>query len=444
MLNFIKNNIEKNPLKWLLIYSLAVRLLVLFFYDGYTIVNDSQDYIDLSQWLSTFNLNGYTGERTPGFPLIIALMGGNLQWVIYFQLLLGLFNVYLIFDITKISTNNNLTAFVVAFLCTSFLHFVYYEMAIMTETLSLSLITLLFWFILKFDVFNPNCSWLKLFVLSFLCVFLYFTRPFFIYLPMLLTLFFIFKNFNNNYRSILVKISFILVLPIISFYSWSKLNEKNIGIFGSTYYLGYNLSQTATPFFEKADDNDAVIRDVLVKHRDSILIHNPTQLPMSVWYAYDELLEKTKLTPQELSLELSRISKNLFKNHPVLYLKQVFISWMDFWFEKLMWNPEKITSTVVRKGLIGLWIIIQQYLGLIINLLFLVFSIKKIWISLKNKFRTFDFELLIITTVLAGSIAQALVAYGSNARFSFPFFALIVYFVIINLKRTIQHYVRST
>lgn len=444
MLKTIQENIKKHPLKWLMVYAIAIRCLVLFFYDGFTIVNDSQDYINLGKRLSEFSLNGYTGERTPGFPLLIAIVNNNLQWVAYIQLALGLLNTYLTFDITRVTTGNKLLAFWVGLICTSFLHFVFFEVAIMTETTTLTLLMLIFWFVLKFEVLQINSTLIKLVILSLLCATLYLIRPMFIYLPILLALFFVFANFRFDYKKALIKPFIILTFPLIAFYSWSKLNESNIGIFGSTYYLGYNLSQTATTFFEKIPDNNALIRDILVKHRDSIIEHNPKQLPMSVWYAYDDLISETKLTPQELSLQLGRISTNLFKEHPQLYLKQVFISWRDFWKEQLMWNPEKFKSKIVRTGLIGLWIIIQQYIGLLINLFFLFFSIKTIWLFIKSRFKPFNFQLLLVATVLAGSLAQALVAYGSNGRFSFPYFALIVYFVAINLYSIKRNYVRNT
>ena len=78
---------------------------------------------------------------------------------------------------------------------------------------------------------------------------------------------------------------------------------------------------------------------------------------MTVWYAYPELLEKTGLSPPDLSNELGRISKNLFKAHPDLYLKQVAISWLEFWKGTgLIWNVEQMQNPILRKLYIGFWI----------------------------------------------------------------------------------------
>lgn len=444
MLKKIYNKILEHPVLSLIIYAVIIRVLVLFFYDGYTIVNDSQDYIDLGKKLTEFNLNGYTGQRTPGFPILIALANNNLQLVAYFQLILGVLSTYFIYDISRLRTHKTSIALLIAALTTSFMHYVYFELAIMTETSTLFVLILTFWFMLKYNVLEINSSILKLILLSILCACLYLIRPMFIYIPMLLAIFFTFKNFKQDYKKAFSKSLIIVVLPIMAFYSWSSLNEKNIGVFGSTYYLGINLSQNATTFFEKAPEDDALIRDIFVKHRDSIKINEPDRLAMSVWFAYDELIEKTELSPPELSTKLGEISKYLFKKYPELYFKQVFISWKDFWTDYMVWNPEKVTNKHVRKGLIGLWIIIQQYVSLLINIIFLVFAFKKIILFIKNRFKTFDFELLLVATIILGSLAQALVTYGSNGRFSFPYFPLIVYFVIVNLIALKDKYVRDT
>jgi hypothetical protein len=154
---------------------------------------------------------------------------------------------------------------------------------------------------------------------------------------------------------------------------------------------------------------------------------------MSVWAAYDELLQKTKLAPPELSNKLGEISKKLFINHPLDYFKQIGVSWKDFWFDYIVLKPNQISNKYVRKIFISTWLFIQQYASILINFLFLFFSIKKTISFFKNKFAPFDFDLLIITTVILGSIAQAIVTYGSNGRFSFPYFPLIVYFVFSNI-----------
>ena len=432
----IQDFIIKSPLVFLLIYGVFARLYILITYRSVTIFPDSEDYINLAHYLSQLNLENYTGQRTPGFPTLIALAGENLQITVLFQTLLGLLGIYLLYDFCLMKTKKKTVAFLVTLITTSFLHVLLYEFAILTETLSVTLVLLSFWHIEKQQLLTSKASLKNLIILSVIFAALYLTRPMFIYFPLGFFLFYIVKNFHSNFLKTILKACTILIIPLLCFYSWCSLNESNIGYFTSSYYLGINLSQTATSFFDKAPDEDKLIRDIFVKHRKDIENNQPkSRYPMTVWYAYDELIEETQLSPPDLAHELGQISIGLFKEYPNLYAKQVFISWTEFWSgsSSLLWNVDKNKYYITRKAYVGLWNYIQKPLLVLINILFLVFTLKKIGLFIVSKFRLFDSDLFLIAIVLSGSLAQALVAYGTNSRFCFPFFPLIVYFVIYNL-----------
>ncbi|WP_338731165.1 hypothetical protein [Mangrovimonas cancribranchiae] len=431
ILKKLYTSILKSPLKFLLIYSVLIRLFLVYTYQSVTIFPDSEDYITLAKYISNWSLQGYTGERTPGFPALLALYGNSQKITVLCQLLLGLANMYFLFQLSFKQTQRKDIAFWVTFVFGSFINIVFFEFAILTETLTLTLLLLSFWFISKYHLLSQKASIKHLGVLSVIYSALYLTRPMFIYLPLG---FFLYRlvllwNIKSIYKTLIV-----IVFPALVFYGWNTLNKKNIGLFTSSYYLGFNLAQTATSFFHLVPDEDYVIRDIFVKHRNNVEENEPDHVyPMSVWKAHDELLEETQLTRVELSQELKRISIDLFKKHPDLYLKQVLISWKDFWgsTESLLWNVSKFQNKPVRKALIGFWIYFQKYLLITINILFLVFGFKKLWSFIKHKHM--DFDLFLVAIVLSGSLAQALVAYGSNSRFCIPFFPLIVYFVIYSI-----------
>lgn len=427
--------ILKRPLLYLLIFGFILRILICIFYNTITTYPDSLGYIRLSELLIGFTLENYSGERTPGYPMLIAIANGNLYLTVFFQIIIGLFNIVLIYDFSKIKTKNKTVSFWIALITSSFLHLVFFEFAILTETLTLFFVLLTFWFIEKFNILKSNTSIKYYFFLSIILSCLYLIRPMFIYFPIGLFIFYLVKNFHFGFKRIILKASILLILPLFSYYSWCSLNEKNIGYFTSSYFIGMNLSQTAIPFFEKAPDEDKLIRDIVIKHRElNPKYKSDKKNPMAVWHAWKELSDETKLSPPDLSNELGRISLNLFKQHPDLYLKQVFISWKDFWGSSLFfWRTENINNSFVEKWTYRIWYSFQQYLMILINILFLLFAIKKIYYFIKTKFKIYDSDLLIVAIIISGSFAQALVTYGSNSRFCVPFFSLIVYFVIINL-----------
>ncbi|WP_223033815.1 hypothetical protein [Hanstruepera marina] len=432
----IKAAINRYPLVFLLGYAFLIRLFVFCFYNHVSLFPDTEDYTNLAQYIGNLNLVHYTGQRTPGFPALIALSGQNLNITVFIQTILGLLNCYLLFDFSHRNSKNTNLAFWIAIIVTSFLHVVFYEFAILTETLSFTLVLLSFWYVEKYGLLGNEGKLKHLFILSLIYGLLYLTRPMFIYFPVGFMLFYIVKNFNVDLKNTAFKSLTVVIVPFLCFYGWNKLNENNIGHFTSSYYLGINLAQTATSFFEKAPKEDRLIRDIFVKHRTYVENNLPQSMyPMTVWYAYDELLEETQLSPHELSAELGRISKNLFVVHPDLYAKQVFISWRDFWggASSLLWNADKFKNKTVKHMLVGLWLYIQKPVLLLFNFLFLLFSLIKIIRFIKSKCKIWDYDLFLVLIILSGSLAQALVAYGTNSRFCFPYFALIVYFVLSNL-----------
>jgi len=415
------------------IYAVVIRFIFVVLYNTVTLFPDSEDYINLSK--TVFDLTGYDGKRTPGLPVIINLLGYNLTWVVGFQLILGVMTTYFTYSITSVLSKDKAIGFWTAIIFTSFANVVLFDFAILTETLTTFLLIFSIWLIVYCRLFVSKTKWYFYFLLSLILTWLYLTRPFFIYVPVGFAMFFIVSSFKTNLKSVILKSTIVLSLPLLTYYMWNNHNKKTIGHFTNTTYFGINLTQTATPFFELAKDEHAQIRDIIVRHRDSILIHNPKLEAMSVWDAQIELLQVTNLSQKDLYFKLGDISKQLIKDNPLLYLKQAGKSWLLFWGNQssFYWNIEKINNVYFKQGTLIVWIYIQRYALIIFNVLFLIFAFKKIILFLKNKMRTYDPDLFIVCIIVSGSLAQALIAYGNNSRFCFPFFPLIVYFVINNI-----------
>ena len=78
----------KNPIRNIVFFGILLRaFFFLIFYTSVTVFPDSDGYIELSKLISDFNLKGYHGLRSPGYPLIIALFNQNLYFVVFFSVL---------------------------------------------------------------------------------------------------------------------------------------------------------------------------------------------------------------------------------------------------------------------------------------------------------------------------------------------------------------------
>jgi 4-amino-4-deoxy-L-arabinose transferase-like glycosyltransferase len=435
MLKIINRLSEKQLLVYLLIIGFITRLLFSATYFGVTTAGDSKDYIRLAKTITDLDLSQFQGRRTPGYSFIISLLQNNLVCVVVLQLLLGLFNLYLLYQFVKL-LSNKIVAFLTTIFYNLFTHIIFYEFAILTESITTTLIILSVWFLVKFKLFESKTSLKKHIVFGLILSSLYIVKPMFIYITFGFFCFYILKNWKIKNKLNFIKPFLTFIICCSIYIGWNQFNKSQIGYFTNTQYFGINLAQTTTPFFEKAPNKDATIRDLIVKHRDSVLKINPNldSDAMVVWYAYKDLKKETKLSDVELSNKLGVISKNLIKNNPIKYFKQTGKSWLLFWEKPHIYlNKSNFTYNGFSHLHIILWFNFLSYIVVIFNILFLVFFTKTLFSFFKNRSVLFSYTFFISSIVIVGSIAQALVAYGNNSRFCVPFLPLIIYVVISNI-----------
>lgn len=407
---------QKYTLLLLFAFGLIFRILYCFFDPNVVLTNDSQTYIDLAKLFSSGSIKGYFGGRSPGYSLLLALLGSSTVLLVFAQMIFGVFSSIYWFKILRIFNFKNSISFIIALFFSSFLHVLTYEKTILIETVNLFLVTLLIYFILKKDILET----------SFCLATLVLLKPFYIYLPFVIFSYFAYINFNL--KLILKQKLIVLLLPISIFISWSYVNYMNTGFFVSSTYFGLNKIQNCVNFIEKAPDEYIWIKEPYLKQR---ALHNENGLgnPMCIWYAVDNGdFEYKKMSFPELSNEFGKCADVTIKNNFGLYIKQViFLSFKEFW------NVELSSTNSIDNSVFLKYVWNFQYLFLrIIKTLFLLLIPIYIFRFFKN--RIFTFELLFVLIVLSTSILQALVVYGSNARYSFPFEFLMVTLVFLFIK----------
>jgi len=121
--------------------------LVIFLVSEPIICPDTQSYVDLAEMISKLDLSDFDGLRTPGYPFIILLSGLNLKVVVLVQMIMGVFISYLIATTVYKFTNNTVLSLVASCLYSLFIPFLFYEMAILSET------TAAFFILLSFVLF---------------------------------------------------------------------------------------------------------------------------------------------------------------------------------------------------------------------------------------------------------------------------------------------------
>ncbi|MFD2433466.1 phospholipid carrier-dependent glycosyltransferase [Mesonia maritima] len=255
----------KKYLYYLVGIGFLVRLLIfLGFYTHITIFPDSSGYITLAERIMDFNLSGYSGKRSPGYPLLITLGFGNLYAVVFYQFLLGILTSILWYkSLLKLKFSEKFSFGISVFMST-LLNVIFFETAILVESLVLFLISLIIYRFIKF--YDKPTNYKTEMVTGFLLGLLTLVKPFYAFLPFLFYALFILRDFKI--KKIINKKLILLLFPLIAYFGWSYVNKLNTGYFVSTTFLGLNMAQNCVRFAEKGPDRYNWISEPYVKYRE--------------------------------------------------------------------------------------------------------------------------------------------------------------------------------
>jgi hypothetical protein len=416
---------DKNII-YISVFGLLIRILIFFvFYTHITIFPDSQGYIDLSNHILALSYSGYDGMRTPGYPILLALSFGNLYITIFYQFIFGIITAvlwYLLLQNLRFSKKQSL--YITLFLQT-FIHVYFLETAILMESFVLLLMSLAFYLV----TLNKQTFTIYL-ILGLVFGYLVFTKPFYLFIPCLIYGFWFLKN-PRNYKALASKL-IILVFPIMAYLGWSSVIKKHHGYFSSTTLMGIYITQNCVRFAEKSPEEFKWLFEPYVAYRDKAIAENKN-LAMSIWYAYDDgAYNKYHMEFSEISNALKDYAIVTIANNPMEYLHQVvFYSWKYFWKPNIYWNYNDFNFKYANKIFSTIWFA-QKSILYVFRMIFL-FLIPLIVLKAINK-RKFDMGFVIMTVVFAGSVLQAILTYGTNDRFSFPFEFLIIISVLLYFK----------
>lgn len=434
--NRIGNWIHNNPVKAIVIVGILVRLIVAVLYQYITWYPDSGDYLYLANRMFDFDLSGYEGQRSPGYPLLILLTGFSDVLLVIMQSFMGICTLVIAYNTMLLLNVRKKMSLIVCLSLACYLPIVFFELAVLTETVTLFIISLIFYFYFR-AIKRNEWNWRNILSLSLLCVFLILIKPFYVFLPIVLLFFVLIKK---GLREVCwTKAVLFLGVTLFVFFGWSYVNKVNTNYFVSTTYYGFNLAQNCVSFAEKTTPEFEEIGNIYAKYRDNRI--SDKEIAMSVWDAYTELEETTGLSFPDLSNKLYQYSVATIKENPFLYLKQVFVSWSDFWKTSLYWEPQSFG--ISQASDVFLYICYLERIVLqLIKILFVILIPVNIYFSIRKRHLTP--QLMISLVVLVASLLQAFATYGTNSRYSFPFEILIVISVVLNYQQYLTYKKKKT
>lgn len=417
--------IENNPIKTLVFVGIFIRLLVAVLYQHITLYPDSEGYVQLAERMLKLDLSGYEGERSPGYPLLLAMTSVSYLFTAILQSVIGIFSSVITYKLCILLGLGKRLSLITTLCIVCYLPVVFFELAILTEALTLFVILSISY--LYFSILKGKTDKKINVLLILTCGFLVLVKPFYIFLPVLLFGFLFFTHISA--KKILSRYIYLLLVPLVLFLGWSYVNKLNTGYFTSTTFYGYNLAQNCVSFAEKTTPEYQEIGNIYATYRDNR--STDKEIAMTIWEAYPELKEKTGLSFPDLSNELYKYSITTIKENPVDYMKQVFVSWRDFWKTSLYWEYDSVAVPYANDILLYICYA-ERILLQLIKILFVLLIPFHIIGSIRK--RELSYQFIIAVIIFTASVLQALITYGTNSRFSFPFEILMVISVILTLR----------
>lgn len=391
--------------------------------------SDTGAYFRLAEVLQSKHFNAYDGTRVPGYPAFISLIGIDPTAIWIAQMILGVMTAVVMYKIAIRTIRDPGKSVALGVFSSLFPAALFFEANLLTETLTVFLLTLSLYLYLSFR--EADSAFLKLTLaalLGFCASAVGLTRP--VLFPLTLWLVpFVWSAGNREPIRRPGTLAAFVIFPLLMQGGWLLFMWSHYKVVSPTAIAGYNMVQHAGEFFEFLPDEHAVIRDVYLKYRAVQIAARGSQ-NNAIWQAVPELIEASGLSFYGLSRKLGELSWMLIREHPVRYLQNLIEGWLWFWKAPVYWQPEIITNSTLRSFLHA-WILIGRGLALLANLSFLVISagcvvsrkIRK-WVKIDDMF------------ILAGgliwwvSILQTIFEHGDNPRFLVPLQMIIIYLVL--------------
>ena len=256
------------PLLVLVFVTLLIRVVLFLVYQPATF-DDTLGYVDAGRTLQALNFEGYNASRVPLYPLLMIATGFDprLMWLV--QLLMGLAIAAMLYLLARYHVANSRIAFAIGLSYSLAINLLFFEAALLTETISTFLLFLsLIFFILTRRRKGRLLFYVATAVIASLAAL---TRPLMLLLAPLYLLFFIRRwnhrrNDSGQWKRYLAGYG----LPVaVLLGGYILFNGQYAGSFTFSTLTGYNLVGHSGAFMEVAPDEYATIRDVYLKYREA-------------------------------------------------------------------------------------------------------------------------------------------------------------------------------
>ena len=405
--------VARRPLLLLLLCGIAARVGLVLWARTPAVYDDTGGYVILAEMLRSGDFTGYNGFRTPTYPLLMLLCGGNATALFGLHLLLGLATTWILYEAFRLLSGSRKLGFAAGMAHNVNLSALVYEANLLTETSTTFLVALTLWgtFALTaaWRAGRPLSGW-RACGIGLAASLAALDRPLCVVLPLLLLLFLagaIVRGPAAARRS-LGRAGVAAALPMLLLLGgWSAFNLRTTGTFSLTTLTGFNLTHWSGAYIASAPAEFAPIAAIYTPYLEQSGTSHQT-----IWQARAALEEHTGLTTPQLSKLLQRMSLAIIRANPGAYVRGVCRSWIDFWRPSLLRHGVNLqTATCLAFRLAFVLVEVAFLLG---PLLWLASRRFRTWVRAWPEF------LLLYVFVHATALVQAVLISVENPRYSVP------------------------
>ena len=443
---------RSSPRRWFLglaLIGLAERLALRLVYSPASF-GDTPSYMRLAEALQRSGLGSYDGTRAPGYPAFLALLGRDPGTVWLAQMALGWGASMLLFSLGWKTTGSLRLGAAAAMLYNLTAGLILFEANLLSETLTAFLVLLSLALLMalnrraaragEVDRAGRYGEWGLAAGLGITAALAGLTRPLFYVLPPVLAPFVWLAGglLRRAGRPVevraeagrrIARLAAFALPAALLLGGWILWVYRTYEMLSPTTMGGYHLVQHTGEYFEYLPDEQATLRDTYLKYRDAQIAARGTQAN-AIWDAIPELSEVSGLSFFGLSAELQRLSLQLIRQHPLLYLENVVEGWIDFWKAPVYWDSAGLRFAWLRPLFSG-WTLFGRGLSLAANAAFLLASAGAVVSrSLRARLGLDWFGLGLGGTVWTASVVQTLADHGDNPRFLVPLQAVVMLAVL--------------
>ncbi len=272
--------------------------------------------------------------RTPGYPLfnelllsfndLFSLSTDYFQVICFGQMfILGVLNAYLIYRIAALLTSSRTFALIAGILYNFNFFVIGFELQIMTETLSITLLLALI--LLSCTIYKGKKS--TAFLAGLLSVSLILTRPTYLLLWLGLSLLGLIvylpkSGFRDFFRAYGPATAVFLMINICGIGAWVVRNKIKYDYFGISTLMPYQLRYYTDPLFEKYQPSgDPRLDRVAQVYAEEL--QKTGRSSVSIYNFHTRLREEMGLSDLEITSAFLKVNLKLIKDFPGDYLRQI-------------------------------------------------------------------------------------------------------------------------